>query len=57
MPRWLSWDERRREIQQELTFAAAGIGGLVNIDSEEDDVPYCVECGEPMPCRFEQNAE
>jgi hypothetical protein len=67
VPRWRSWDERRREIQQELAFAAAGIGDLVltsenlessfasvNLDCDEDDVPLCAECGEPSPCAFER---
>lgn len=53
MPRWTPWNERRREIRQELAFGAAGIGDLVNIDCEEDDVPRCPECGEISPCDSE----
>jgi hypothetical protein len=47
MARWASWDERRREIRQELVFAAAGIGDLVNTepDEDEDGAPRCPECG------------
>jgi hypothetical protein len=44
MPRWLFWDERRRQIQQELALAAAGIGDLVNVDAEDDAAPRCPEC-------------
>ena len=42
---WCSWPERRREIQQALVFAAAGVADLVNVDAEEDDAPRCPECG------------
>jgi hypothetical protein len=46
MARWLPWPERRREIQQALAFAAAGVGDLVNVDrdDDEDDLPRCPEC-------------
>jgi hypothetical protein len=46
MGRWSSWSERRQGIPQELAFAAAGIGDLVNVDDVADDDPLrCPECG------------
>jgi hypothetical protein len=51
MARWRSWEERRREIQQELAFANTGIGDLVNVCDAEDegDLPRCAECGSIWP--------
>jgi hypothetical protein len=49
MAAWKPWDERRCEIRQELLFAAAGLGDLVNTDDEEDDAPRCPECWWVLP--------
>jgi hypothetical protein len=55
MARWRSYDEIRQQIRQELAFAAAGIGDLLNVDAldDGDDAPRCPEGGEIWPCSFE----